>query len=282
MSVERDGPILTANSTSDSTTKTASRDSATSIPFTIVIPAYNEENRLPTSIRDIRSFFATINEPFEVLVVVEKSKDRTVELSTEAAKGDDRIQIIDNQVQKGKGYAVRSGMLRARGEIVFFTDADLSTPLSEILHFLGHFRDHPETDVVIGSRRHAQSQIIKRQNIIRQQLGRGFNKLVQAISVKGIKDTQCGFKAFRAAACREIFSRQTIDGFAFDVEILMLAQKLGYKIDVLPVRWVNSEDSKVRIFIDPLKMFLDLLRIRRIVRKTMRAKPLSQATPQSR
>jgi len=270
------GPRMN-NAANENVSETAPR-----IPFTIVIPAYNEEKRLPTSIRDIRAFFAALKEPFEILVIVEKSKDRTVELTTDAAKGDDRIQIIDNQVQRGKGYAVKSGMLRARGDVVFFTDADLSTPLSEILNFLVHFKEHPETDIVIGSRRHAQSQIIKRQNIVRQQLGRGFNKLVQAISVKGIKDTQCGFKAFRKDACREIFSRQTIDGFAFDVEILMLAQKLGYKIDVLPVRWVNSEDSKVRILIDPLKMFLDLLKIHRIVQKTVREKPLSKAKSPSR
>jgi dolichyl-phosphate beta-glucosyltransferase len=254
---------------------------AAKVPFTIVIPAYNEERRLPTSIRDIRAFFANIQDPFEVLVMVEKSKDRTVELSRIAAEGDPRIQVIDNQVQRGKGYAVKSGMLRAKGEIVFFTDADLSTPLAEIIAFLQHFRENPATDVAIGSRRHNESQILKRQNLFRQSLGRGFNKLVQMISVRGIKDTQCGFKAFRATACREIFSRQTIDGFAFDVEILMLAQKLGYKIDVLPVRWVNSSDSKVRIFIDPLKMFIDLLRIRWIVQKTVRAKPLSPITSPS-
>lgn len=253
-----------------------------SVPFTIVVPAYNEERRLPTSIRDIRAFFSGINDPFEVLVVIEKSKDRTVELARAAAEGEGRIQVIDNQVHRGKGFAVKSGMLRAKGEIVFFTDADLSTPLAEILQFMAHFKAHPETDVLIGSRSHAKSQVIKRQSLFRQTLGRTFNKLVQLISVRGIEDTQCGFKAFRAEACREVFSRQTLDGFAFDVEVLMLAQRLGYKIGVLPVRWINSPDSKVRILIDPFKMLWDLLKVRLIVRRTIRARPLSPKAPPSR
>ena len=245
----------------------------TPIPFTLVIPAYNEERRLPASIRDIRAFFKTL--PMEVLDMVEKSKDRTIELGLEATEGDQRFTIVDNQVQRGKGYAVRCGMQRAKGDIVFFMDADLSTPLAEVLSFLMHFSTNPNTDVIIGSRAHAKSKIIKRQGWFRQTLGRGFNRFVQVLGIPGIEDTQCGFKAFRAKASKEVFSRQTLDGFAFDVEALMLADRLGYKIDVLPVRWVNSEDSKVRILIDPIKMLWDLLRIRWIVRRTIREKPLS-------
>lgn len=245
------------------------------VPFTLVIPAYNEERRLPTSVRDIRSFFTKFDIPMEVLIVVEKSTDRTVELTTTAAEGDKRIQVIGNEVQRGKGYAVKSGMLRSRGDIVFFMDADLSTPLTEVVTFLAHFQSHPETDVLIGSRAHAKSQIVKKQSWVRRNMGRTFNRFVQFFGVRGIEDTQCGFKAFRANAAKEIFSRQTLDGFAFDVEVLMLAQRLGYKIDVLPVKWINSPDSKVRILIDPLKMLWDLIQIRRIVRRTVRARPLS-------
>lgn len=248
--------------------------------FSLVIPAYNEERRLPTSIRDIRAFFSGISDGFEVLVVIEKSTDRTLELAREAAAGDPRIQVIDNQVQRGKGYAVRSGMLRAKGDVVFFTDADLSTPLAEILTFLSHLEQHPEISVLIGSRAHAKSQILKRQSFFRETLGRTFNKFVQFFGIKGVEDTQCGFKAFRADACREIFSRMTIDGFAFDVEALVLAESLGYKLGILPVRWINSADSKVRILIDPLKMLFDLIRIRWIVRRTLRSKPLLASTAQ--
>jgi dolichyl-phosphate beta-glucosyltransferase len=242
------------------------------VVFTLVIPAYNEERRLPAAIRDIKSFFRDL--PIEILVVVEKSKDRTLKVAREAAGDDARFQIIDNQVHKGKGYAVKSGMLRARGDFVFFMDADLSTPLAEVWKFLAHFSTADKTHVVIGSRAHAQSQIVKKQSWLRRNLGRGFNKFVQVFGVKGIEDTQCGFKAFRAKACREIFSRQTLNGFAFDVEILMIAKALGYEVDVLPVRWVNSPDSKVNILIDPIKMLIDLIRTRRIVQRTMQEKPL--------
>lgn len=243
--------------------------------LSLVIPAYNEERRLPASLVDVKTFFTKMPIPLEVIVIVETSSDRTLEKAREVTGNDPRFQIVDNQVHKGKGYAVKSGMLRARGEIVFFMDADLSTPLSEVIKFLGHFADHPETDVIIGSRADAKSQVMKRQSWFRQTLGRGFNKFVQLFGIRGIKDTQCGFKAFRARACKEVFSRQTLNGFAFDVEALLLAQKMGFKIDVLPVRWVNSADSKVRIFIDPLKMLFDLLRTRHLVRKTLRARPLA-------
>ncbi len=247
--------------------------------FSLVIPAYNEERRLPTSIRDVKAFFKAVQTPFEVLVIVEKSSDRTVELATEAAKGDPRIQVIDNQVHCGKGYAVKSGMLRAKGDFIFFTDADLSTPLAEILTFLSAFADRPKTDILIGSRAHAKSDIIKKQNWFRQSLGRTFNKFVQFFGVRGIEDTQCGFKAFRREAAHEIFSRQTLTGFAFDVEVLILAELMNYKVEVLPVRWINSADSKVRILIDPIKMLWDLIRIRRIVRKTLRSKPAPARLP---
>jgi glycosyltransferase involved in cell wall biosynthesis len=246
--------------------------------LSLVIPAYNEERRLPRSLTDIQAFFGKFTGgdgagSIEILTVVEKSRDRTLELAHAAVRGDSRFQIIDNVVHRGKGFAVRSGMLRAQGEIVFFMDADLSTPLSEVLRFLAHFQENPDVDVIIGSRRDPNSEILKRQNLFRQQLGRGFNYFVKLFGVRGIKDTQCGFKAFRAQACRDIFSRATIDGFAFDVEALMLAQEMGYRIDVRPVIWVNSPDSKVRVLIDPLKMLWDLLRIRYRVRRALRLNP---------
>jgi dolichyl-phosphate beta-glucosyltransferase len=249
-------------------------------PFTLVIPAYNEERRLPQSILDIRAFFKTFNIPYEVIIVIEKSKDRTVELAKKAVGDDEQskhFKIVANDVQKGKGYAVKCGMLQAQGDCVFFMDADLSTPLAEVIAFLGHFAANPQTDVIIGSRADAQSLILKKQSWMRRNMGRTFNFFVQLFGIPGIKDTQCGFKAFRAAAAREVFSRQTLNGFAFDVEVLLLADRLGYKIDILPVRWVNSPDSKVNMLIDPLKMLLDLIKIRRIVRKTVQAKPLASS-----
>jgi len=241
----------------------------------LVVPAYNEERRLPTSIRDIRSFMPVLGVNWELICVIEKSTDQTVVKATEAAGADPHVQVIDNKVQRGKGYAVKSGMLRARGDFVFFMDADLSTPLSEIVKFMAEFAADPQAQVLIGSRAHAKSQIIKRQSLFRQTLGRTFNKFVRIFGVEGLEDTQCGFKAFRRQVVAPIFERQTLDGFAFDVEILMLAEEMGLKIRSIPVQWVNSPDSKVRILIDPLKMLWDLIRIRSIVRRTLRAQPLA-------
>ncbi|MCM2282547.1 MAG: glycosyltransferase family 2 protein [Bdellovibrionaceae bacterium] len=252
------------------------------IAVSLVIPAYNEESRLPSSLRDIRAFFGHEMQGLEVLVVVEASSDRSLDAAREAVHGDARFQIVDNLVHRGKGYAVKSGMLRAQGEIVIFMDADLSTPLAEVYAFLAHLVQHPETHVAIGSREHARSQIMRKQTWIRRNLGRTFNAFVQGLTMRGITDTQCGFKAFRRDAAQDLFSRQTLDGFAFDVEILMLARELGYKIDVLPVKWVNSPASKVRIWIDPLKMLWDLLKIRRRVRRSVRARPRAPSIPASR
>lgn len=254
---------------------------SSSVSVSLVIPAYNEETRLPVSLRDIRAFFGANLEGIEILVIVEKSADRTLEVAKEVVADDRRFEIVDNLVHRGKGYAVKSGMLRAKGEIVIFMDADLSTPLAEVYAFLAHLSQHPETDIAIGGREHARSQIVRKQSWIRRNLGRTFNKFVQIFTMSGITDTQCGFKAFRSSVAQEIFSRQTIDGFAFDVEVLMLAQTLGYKVDVLPVKWVNSPDSKVRIWIDPVKMIWDLMKIRRRVRRSVRERPLSPSTAAS-
>lgn len=243
----------------------------------IVVPAYNEERRLPQSIRDIRAFFNRFGSSVEVLIVIEKSTDKTVEKATEAAGGDPLIRIIANDVQRGKGFAVKTGMLQAKGDIVFFMDADLSTPLTEVINFLGVFASDPDTAVLIGSRAEAKSQVIKKQSWFRRNLGRGFNRFVQIFGVRGIKDTQCGFKAFRKVAVQPVFSRQKYNGFSFDVEILILAQELGYAIKTVPVKWVNSPDSKVRIWIDPLLMLRDLIKVRWTVYRTLKQQPPPQA-----
>lgn len=243
------------------------------LKISLVVPAYNEEKRLPVSLQKMLVHFKNSPYEIEVLAIIEKSKDRTVEASQAVVKHDSRFQVIDNKVQRGKGYAVRSGMTRATGDLVFFMDADLSTPLDEVDAFVKHFNEHPSIDVAIGSREHARSQIVKSQHPLRKNMGRIFNKFVQLLAGEGITDTQCGFKAFRRDACQEIFSRQKLDGFAFDVEVLMLARLLGFKIDVLPVKWVNDEDSKVRIVRDSLKMLRDLIKTRWLVARSLREKP---------
>jgi dolichyl-phosphate beta-glucosyltransferase len=246
----------------------------------IIIPAYNEARRLPNSLGLVRDFlagspyWAGAARSYEVLVVVEHSTDGTLELAREAASEQANFHIIDNRVQRGKGHAVRTGMRQARGAIVFYMDADLSVPLEEIERFLAHFEAHPEDEVLLGSRQHPESRIERRQGWLRQTMGRMFNRILRLLAPLPFRDTQCGFKAFRREAAREIFELQTIDGFAFDVEVLLLAQALGYRIHELPVRWLNSPESKVNIVRDSLRMLGDAFSVRRRVATILRFREL--------
>lgn len=238
--------------------------------LSIVVPAYNEARRLPRTLDSLRDFGREFTRTVEVLFVVEHSRDGTLEIASEAARQQENFLAIDNGPQRGKGHAVRSGMLRAKGEHVFYMDADLSVPLREIGAFLAHFESHPEVDVLLGNRQHARSRIVRRQSPLRERMGKGFNRLLQTFGLASLHDTQCGFKAFRRAAAHAIFSRQQLDGFAFDVEVLLLAERLGYKIADLPVEWRNSADSRVRLVRDSFAMLRDTLRVRRLVDAPLR------------
>ncbi len=238
-------------------------------PFlTIVVPAFREAHRLPTSIAKMREFFDTYPIPVEILVVVEKSPDDTVAVGRQAVGDDPRIQVIDNVVQRGKGYAVRSGMLRAKGEYVLFMDADLSTPLPEVINFLNWFRTHPEADVVIGDRSTVFAGDGAR-SWHRRLMSHSFNSLIQYLSPLKYADTQAGFKAFRAQASRRVFENAKIDGFAFDIEILILAQELGYTTDVLRIEWKDDRRSTVHPVWDPLRMLRDVIKIRGSVQRRL-------------
>ncbi len=244
--------------------------------LSLVIPAFNEARRLPATMRRIAEYGDRFGCSVEVLVVVERSTDDTLALARGAAKGAGCFEVIDNEVQRGKGYAVRSGMLRARGEHVLYMDADLSVPLEDVVAFVEHFRAHPEVDVLVGNRQHAQSHIARRQSWLRERMGRTFNRALRSLSLLELRDTQCGFKAFRAGAARRIFTRQRLDGFAFDVEVLLLADALGHRVADLPVRWVNSPESKVGMLRDSARMLADAVRVRRLVAETMRARPAEE------
>lgn len=236
----------------------------------LIIPAFNEATRLPQSLLKIVEFTGGNAFSYEVLVVVEKSTDGTLELAREIGAKQANFKIVDNEIQLGKGHAVRSGMLLAKGGIQFYMDADLSVPLEDVLFFLEYFRTHPEADVLLGNRQHKDSLILKKQSLLRRKMGQTFNRIIQSLSLLDVRDTQCGFKAFRKKASHEIFSRQRLDGFAFDVEVLLLAKKLGFNIADLPVHWANSPDSKVNIVRDSLQMFADTIKVRRLVEKTER------------
>ncbi len=233
----------------------------------IVVPAYAEEQRISRAVAGLRHLAAGFPRLGEVLLVVEPSGDRTVDAAREATAGDPLVTIIENPDHRGKGFSVRTGMLRAAGEIIFFMDADLSVPLGHVAPFVAHLDAHPETGVVIGNRRHPGSVITRRQHPLRERAGRIFNQAVRALGLSASKDTQCGFKAFRREAAQRIFSRAQIDGFAFDAEILLLAEKLGLRVDELPVEWINDEHTKFRPLRDGWRSVRDLWRLREMHRR---------------
>jgi dolichyl-phosphate beta-glucosyltransferase len=210
------------------------------LAVSIVVPAREEAARLPGSIRAMRAEFP--EEAWEFVVVVEKSEDGTAALAREAAGGDARFEIVENPVARGKGFAVKTGMLRARGDWIFFMDADLSVPL----RFVGRFLEQAEgADVLVGSRRHRESVIPVRQSLARVAAGRLFNMALRGMGITRLRDTQCGFKAFRREAAREVFSRVEQDGFGFDVEALLIAERLGLRLRELPVEWSDVKGTKV-------------------------------------
>ena len=256
------------------------------IALSIVIPAYNGAGRLPRHVAEVAACCEALALPgpgadgnggWEVLIMVEKSTDDTLRAVRAAAAGYSAIHVIDNEVQRGKGYAVRQGMLRAHGAIVLFMDADLSTPLTEVRKFLDYFAAHPEADILIGNRRHPSSHIGQSQGVLRRGLSVIFNKLVRdRIGLGHWTDTQCGFKAFRQQAAAAIFSRQQLDGFSFDVEILVLADALGLRVVDLPVEWFDVKATTLRVVRDGWKMLRDISRVRALVARTMREQPVEE------
>jgi len=245
----------------------------------IVIPAYEEERRLPPTLEQIAEWSKRCTFPMEVLIVVEPGKDRTREIATAAAASEPNLRVLTYERQRGKGHAVRTGMVAAEGTLIFYMDADLSVPLREADAFVEYFRMHPGADVLVGNRQHAQSRITRAQSPLRQRLGQTFNLMLRGLGIASVHDTQCGFKGFRRAAARAIFARQRIDGFAFDVEVLLLAQKLGLRVVDLPVEWINSDESKVRLFRDSAQMLWDAWRVRKSLAMASRSK---RSEPDSR
>ncbi|MFA6601113.1 MAG: dolichyl-phosphate beta-glucosyltransferase [Candidatus Omnitrophota bacterium] len=229
--------------------------------LSVVIPAYNEERRIGTSLRDIVAFLKSRAYKSEIIVADDGSTDGTLAVCERELAGFPH-RLIRNTVNHGKGFVVRQGMLEADGDAILFTDADLSTPIEEVTRFMAALDEGYE--IVIGSRALAGARIEIRQNFFRELMGKIFNRLARLATFKGILDSQCGFKCFSREAAKALFSAQKLDGFSFDVEILFLAQWQGRRILETPVIWRNSANSRVQLIRDPLAMFLDLLRIRRI------------------
>ncbi|GAT33170.1 dolichyl-phosphate beta-glucosyltransferase [Terrimicrobium sacchariphilum] len=220
----------------------------------IVIPCRNEESRLPRTLAALGQFIARVSYPVEVLIVVEPGQDGTADLARWMEEQNPAFRAVIQPVQRGKGFAVKTGMLAASGDIVFFMDADLSVPLRCVEEFLPCFN---QADVVFGSRRHPQSVIGQSQPFFRVASGRAFNLALRICGVTRFRDTQCGFKAFRAEAAQAVFSRLTVDGFGFDVEALAWADGLGYRLLERPVEWNDAPGTKVRALSDGSRAFFE-------------------------
>ena len=222
--------------------------------LSVVVPALNEEDRLPRTLERIVAHLGRRREGYELVVVDDGSRDRTAERAQAAG-----ATVLRNETNRGKGYAVRRGMLAARGARRLMTDADLSTPIEELDRLCARMDEGH--DVVIGSRALPGSRIEVRQPWYRENMGRFFNLFVRALAVPGVTDTQCGFKLFSGAAARDVFSASRLDGFSFDVEVLFLARRKGYRIAEVPVIWRNDAATRVSLLRGFLA-FPDLLRIR--------------------
>jgi len=228
--------------------------------LSVVVPAYNEALRLPATLRQVHGYLSGASIDFEIIVVDDGSTDATAEAALKAASELRGVRLLRNERNRGKGHSVRKGVLSSTGGLVLVSDADLSTPIEEFEKLLPFVRNG--FDMAIGSRGMRESELALRQPWYREKMGKAFNLFVRAITLRGIKDTQCGFKLMRGEAARRVFARCRLVGFSFDVETLFVARKMGYAIKEVPIRWLNSPASKVRLVSDPAKMFFDLFRIR--------------------
>lgn len=230
--------------------------------LSIIIPAYNEEARLPETLEKLDKFIASVPEmQVEVLIVNDGSHDGTAQLAREAAEHDPRYRLLDNPGNRGKGYSVRNGMLQARGDWALLTDADLSTPIDEVLTL---YRDasSAKAEIAIGSRALDRSKVTVHQSAIREFSGRFFNIIMRLATGLPYQDTQCGFKLFSRQAAKTVFSKQQLAGFGFDVEILYIARLHNLKAVEVPVAWANVEGTKVGL-LQGLNAFVDIFRVRR-------------------
>lgn len=228
--------------------------------LSVIIPAYNEEKRIGKTLQSIDEYLKKQSYDYEILVVNDGSKDRTAEIVKEEAARIANLHLIDNQENHGKGWAVRQGMLKAQGQIRLFMDADNSTTVDQVANFLPHFEQG--YDVVIASRRIKGAVIAVKQPWTRDFLGGIFRLVVHTIVPVGVTDSQAGFKAFSSRAVEAIFSKQTIYRWAFDVEILAMAKKMGFRVREVPILWVNDTESHVKLS-GMIKMLWEVLQVRK-------------------
>jgi dolichyl-phosphate beta-glucosyltransferase len=230
--------------------------------LSVVIPAFNEERGLESSLNQVVSFLRNRDCRFEVILVDDGSTDRTPEIAEASTFESESscLRVLTNSRNRGKGYSVRKGMLEVRGSFALLCDSDLSTPIEEVVK-LEEAVSEQDFDIVLGSRDIAGSEVLERQSWFRENSGKLFNRFVRILTPLPFKDTQCGFKLFKMKTCRAIFEKQKIRRYAFDVEILYIARKWDLKMLEVPIIWRHAEGSKVRMFPDGPLMLRDLLLI---------------------
>ena len=239
-------------------------------PFlSIVLPAHNEEARLPDALAQIDAFLNQQTYPYEVLIIENASSDATLAIAQKFAEGHDYVQVTHDD-QPGKGRAVQKGILAARGDFRFVCDVDFSMPVSEISAFLPP--SQTQYEIAIASRE-AKGAVRYGEPLYRHLVGRVFNLLVRFLTLPELNDTQCGFKCFTAQAAETLFPKMTITGWTFDVEILAIARQMGYRIIEVPIPWYYHEHSKIHVVRDSVKMAMDLLVIRGNVRRGVYVRP---------
>lgn len=225
--------------------------------LSIVIPAYNESRRLGPTLRRVVDYLRQKNVPYEVLVVDDGSSDNTSEVARQyEAEG---VRVLRQEVNRGKGAVLKVGVLASRGKEVLLVDADLSTPIEDLEKLQPRLTD---AQVVLGSRAVEDSDIQKHQPFYREMMGRTFNLIVQVMGVRGLRDTQCGFKLLQGDVARRLFSELQIERFAYDVELVWLARRHGYRVVEVGVRWADSPSSKVNPLTDSVRMFWDVMALR--------------------
>jgi dolichyl-phosphate beta-glucosyltransferase len=228
--------------------------------YSIVIPAYNESQRLGATLNRVLAYIHAQNWDAEVIVVNDGSRDNTAAIVRSFAAKDPILLLLENPGNRGKGYSVRNGMLNARGQILIFSDADLSSPIEEARKLVNALAEG--ADIAIGSRWLRSETQTQRQPLHRQIFGRIFNLLLRTTLGLEFKDTQCGFKAFKQAAAQTIFPFQRIERWGFDPEILFLARKFGFKVKEVPVVWGHSGDTRIHPLLDGSRMFQEMLHVR--------------------
>ncbi|HPP87657.1 MAG TPA: glycosyltransferase family 2 protein [bacterium] len=232
--------------------------------ISIVIPVYNETQRIDNSLFELKDYFSNFKYDYEIIFVDDGSSDNTAEKLEKFINNNllKKFKLLKLPKNCGKGAAVKHGMLNAmdNSDLYFFMDADLSTPLSEINKFIEYYETH-KTDILIGSRSLADSNVVVHQKIYRELMGKIFNKILKILIFTEFIDTQCGFKLFSPRARKKIFKNLKIQRFAFDVEIVFLAKKYNISIEELPVTWVNKENSRVHIIKDSFNMLCDVIKL---------------------